>query len=175
MALLDAPTTAPEVALLRWPSERVAREHLADEGVPRLLLVEAGHVPPDDRRLDEDWIRTPADPIDLHHRLVALRRLVPEPPPFLDDSGLLWRGDRWVALGDVELALTGALLGDLGSLVRRDALRAVAWPDGGVEDRALDRGIARLRPKVASLGLWVHCVPAAGYLLEVGPADVEGR
>ena len=174
MALLDAPTTAPDVALVRWPSERAERGRLAAEGVPRLLLVAAGHAPPDEWHPDEDWIRTPADPVDLHHRLAALRRLAP-PPPYLDDAGLLWREDRWVALGDVELALVRVLLDHLGRLVRRAVLRAAAWPDGGVDARALDRGIARVRPKLAELGLRVHCVSATGYLLEVGPDHASDR
>ena len=175
MALLDAPTTAPEVAMVRWPSARAERERLATEGVPRLLLVEAGHAPPDDWRHDEDWIRTPADPLDLHHRVEALRRLSRVPTVHLDDSGLLWRGDRWVALGEVELTLVRTLLDDVGRLVRREILQAAAWPHGGVDDRALDRGIARVRPKLADLGVRVHCITAMGYLLEVDPdAALDG-
>lgn len=171
MALLDAPTTALDVVLVRWPSQRAERERLVGEGVPRLLLVEAGHAPPDDGHDHEDWIRTPADPVDLHHRLAALRRHVRVPSLHLDDSGLLWREDRWVALGEIELALVRTLLDHAGRLVRREALHAVAWPEGGVDDRALDRGIARVRPKLADLGVHVHCITATGYLLEV---DADG-
>lgn len=170
MALLDAPTTAPDVALVRWPTERAQRRRLAEEGVPRLLLVEVGHAPPDDWSDDEDWVRTPADPVDLHHRLEALRRAARTPQVHLDESGLLWRDERWVALADVELALVRLLLDPAGRLVRREALRAAAWPDGGVDDRALDRGIARVRPKLAEVGLRVHCVTATGYLIEVEAA-----
>lgn len=167
MALLDVSVTAPDVAMVRWPSGRLDRERLAHEGVPRLLLVEAGQRPPDDWSPDEDWIRTPADPVDLHHRLGVLRRLTRTPVLHLDESGLLWRDDRWVALGDVEAALVGALSDPPGSLVRREALHAAAWPDGGVDDRALDRGIARVRAKLGELSVRVHCVTGTGYLLEL--------
>ncbi len=171
MALVDTSTTALDVALVRWPSERADRDRFVADGVARLLLVEAGHAPPDDLHDHEDWIRTPADPVDLHHRLAALRRQVQVPCLHLDDSGLLWRGERWVALGDVELALVRVLLDRAGHLVRRAVLQTAAWPAGGVDERALDRGIARVRSKVAGLGLSIHCVTAMGYLLEV---DADG-
>lgn len=160
------------VAFVRWPSEHQARARMADAGVPRLLLVEPGAVPPEDWAADEDWIRIPADPVDLHHRAETLRRAATDAPGIsVDEHGLVRRGDRWVALGPVEQALVGALIERCGQVVRRAELEGAAWPAGGVESRALDRAIARARPKLAGLGLQVHCVTSTGYLLEAG--DLE--
>lgn len=173
MALLD-PLAPVAVALVRWPSERAERQRLVAEGVPRLLLVDPGAAPPEEWSPDEDWIRSPADPVDLHHRLEALRRASTAPLVQLDDSGLLWRDDGWVALGAVESALVAALLERPGRLVRRSALYDAAWPEGGVDGRALDRGIARVRPKLEGLGLEVHCVAGCGYLLVVTDDGIQG-
>lgn len=167
MALLDPPAPAAAVSLVRWPSERAERRRLAAEGVPCLLLVDPGALPPDDCSSDEDWIRSPADPIDLHHRLECLRRAAATPLVQLDEDGLLWRDHRWVALGEVELALVAALLERPGRLVGREVLYAAAWPDGGVDGRALDRGMARVRPKLEALGLQIHCVTGSGYLMVI--------
>lgn len=167
MALLDPLAPAATVALVRWPCGRAERSRLAAEGVPRLLLVEPGAQPPDDCTAEEDWIRSPADPIDLHHRLESLRRAWATPLVQVDDDGLLWRDHRWVALGVVERALVAALLDRPGRLVGREALYASAWPDGGVDARALDRGMARIRPKLEPLGIQIHCVTGSGYLLVI--------
>lgn len=175
MAILDPVAPATSVALVRWPSEAGERLRLAREGLPRLLLVDAGATPPDDCDADEDWIRSPADPVDLQSRLAALRRAATVPLVQLDECGLLWRDDRWVSLGDVELALAAALLDRPGRLVRRDALYRAAWPEGGVDHRAVDRGLARLRPKLEPLGLHLHCVTGAGYLVTIMDADLDPR
>lgn len=167
MALLDPLAPAASVALVRWPCDRAERDRLAAEGVPRLLLVEPGAQPPEDCAADEDWIRSPADPIDLQHRLQALHRAWATPLVQVDDDGLLWRDHRWVALGEVERALVVALLERPGRLVGRKVLYASAWPDGGVDTRALDRGMARIRPKLEPLGLQIHCVTGVGYLMVI--------
>ena len=160
--------TAPDasVAFVRWPSERDRRARLAETGCPRLLLVEPGAVPPDCWEVEEDWIRIPADPVDLHQRAEVLRRrCAPAPAVRLDGDGLLWRGDRWVALSPIEVALVGALVGRFGRVVRRPDLEQAAWPDDRVDARMLDRALSRCRAKLAAIELEVHRVPGAGYLL----------
>lgn len=168
MSLLAPTGVVADVVLVRWPSERRERDQLARQGIPRLLLVEVGAAPPDGWSPDEDWIRSPADPVDLHHRIGALRRTTARPEPVhLDDGGLLWRGPRWVALAPVERALLVRLLERPGRPVARGALMRAVWPDQDVEERAVDRGIARLRRKLDQLGVRIHAVHGCGYLLEV--------
>lgn len=164
----DARTTPPDttVAFVRWPSERELRSRLAETGAPRLLLVEPGAVPPDCWEVEEDWIRTPADPVDLHQRAEVLRRrCAPAPSVRLDEDGLLWQGDRWVALSPIEAALVGELVGRFGRVVARRSLEHAAWPRGGVDARMLDRALSRCRAKLAVVDLEVHRVPGTGYLL----------
>jgi len=60
-----------EVALVHWPAEEDRREELRRGGQPRLLLVEKG-APPIPTDGLEDWIRLPADDIDLRVRVEAL-------------------------------------------------------------------------------------------------------
>lgn len=161
------PTAGPSVAFVRWPSERDERGRLAEEGVPRLLLVEPGATPPETWDVDEDWIRIPADPVDLHQRSEALRRrCAPEPEVRIDEHGLLWRGEDWAALAPVEQALVEALLAQIGQLVRRNALEEAAWPGERPDARVLDRAISRVRAKIAPVGLEIHRIPGAGYLLD---------
>lgn len=160
--------TDGDVALLHWPSERLTRARLADDGVPRLLLVEPGASPPDTWDADEDWIRIPANPFDLHQRTAVLRRrCAPVPAVHIDADGLLWRGEAWVALAPVELALVEALVGRIGLLVRRGELERAGWrADLAPDSRALDRAISRVRTKLRPLDLAVRRVPGAGYVLE---------
>lgn len=168
---------SPYVAFVRWPSEAGRRRQLAAQGIARLLLVEAGHAPPDDWDSVEDWIRVPADPVDLHHRAESLRRTATGcAPVVIDEAGLLRRGDRWVALAPLEQVLAHELAERFGRLVRREALERALWPDRAVEARALDRAVTRLRAKVRAVGLSVRCVPSAGYLLEdLGRRRTEDR
>ncbi len=160
--------TDGDVAFLHWPSERLTRARLADDGVPRLLLVEPGASPPDTWAADEDWIRIPADPFDLHQRTAELRRrCAPAPQARIDDDGLLWRGEAWVALAPVELALMEVLVGRMGRLVRRAELERSGWAAGLPSDsRVLDRAISRVRAKLHPLDLAIRRVPGAGYVLE---------
>ena len=46
-----------DVALVRWPGEADKREDLTDKGVPRLLLLEDGVMPPATQDCLEDWVR----------------------------------------------------------------------------------------------------------------------
>jgi DNA-binding winged helix-turn-helix (wHTH) protein len=157
-----------EVALVQWPAERNRREELRRTGQPRLLLVERGAPPiPDD--VLEDWIRLPADDLDLRVRVEALRRrtdgdvaAVPE----LDHDGVLRLGDRWVSLPPVESRLTGALLARFGAVVSRDVLTDAGWPGGSPGRNALDVHVLRLRRRLSPLRLAIRTIRSRGYLLE---------
>ena len=161
------------VALIRWPSEAGDRWRIAEAGLPRLLLVEAGAAPPDSWESDEDWIRVPADPVDLHHRAETLRRrwAAVEADVVIDDDGLVWRDGSWAALAPIELALVEWLVDRQGQVVRRDDLEQAAWPDEGHGSRALDRAISRARVKLHPLGLEIHRIPSCGYLLDIDRSD----
>src|SRR5687767_8771005 len=113
-----------DVVLVRWPAEESRRVELRDSGVPRLLLVENGTPPPRTSDDLEDWVRVPADEVDLHARVDNLSRrvqsrlaLVPE----LDDDGVLRTGAEWVPLPPVEARLTYALLDRYRSVVSRES------------------------------------------------------
>jgi DNA-binding response OmpR family regulator len=159
-----------DVVLVRWPSDQAARDRLAGENVPRLLLVEGDVGPPAVDDDLEDWIRVPADEVDLHARVEALERRarartagVPE----LDDDGVLRVSGAWVPLPPVEARLTAALLDRYGAVVSREALARAGWPDGAPGRNALDVHVLRLRRRVGPLGLAIRTVRSRGYLLEL--------
>lgn len=156
------------VSLVRWPAERDRRETLRRAGEPRLLLVEQGAPPlPSDHR--EDWIRLPADDVDLRARVEALRlRLDTGSParPELDDDGVLRMGDKWVALPPVEARIAAVLVGRFGAVVSRSMLTTAGWPSGAPGRNALDVHVLRLRRRLAPLELAIRTVRSRGYLLE---------
>jgi DNA-binding response OmpR family regulator len=124
----------------------------------------------------EDWIRLPADDLDLRVRVEALRRRTDSDAgavPVLDDDGVLRLGDRWVSLPPVEARLTHALLERFGAVVSRDALARSGWPGGSPGRNALDVHVLRLRRRLAPLRLAIRTVRSRGYLLE--RADAGGQ
>ncbi|HZM39191.1 MAG TPA: winged helix-turn-helix domain-containing protein [Acidimicrobiales bacterium] len=164
-----------EVALVHWPAEQDRREQLRRAGQPRLLLVERGAPPIPTDEL-EDWIRLPADDLDLRVRVEALRRRTDGDAgsvPVLDDDGVLRLGDRWVSLPPVEARLTAALLERFGAVVSRDLLARSGWPGGSPGRNALDVHVLRLRRRLAPLRLAIRTVRSRGYLLE--RADGSGQ
>jgi DNA-binding response OmpR family regulator len=164
-----------DVTLLRWPTEADRRDRLAEDGVPRLLLVEPGSEPPPPVNCLEDWIRVPAADSDVRARIemLAARAGYHAPPaPDLDDDGLLRFGTDWVSLPPVESRLTRALLQRYGGVVSRDALARAGWPDGAPGRNALDVHVLRLRRRLAPIGLVIRTVRSRGYLLE-GPGALS--
>jgi DNA-binding response OmpR family regulator len=157
------------VAVVRWPSEAALRTKLARAGRPCLLLVEPDGVPPvPDADGVEDWARDDADPIELYVRCERLRRrAAARLPPVLDGDGLVWRGERWVALSAFEAVAAAPLLANLGAVVSRAELLAHLRP-GAADDemRVVDRAVRRLRHRLAPLGLRVRLVRSVGFLLE---------
>ncbi len=158
-----------DVTLVRWPTEAVRRERLAEGGVPRLLLVESGAEPPAPANCLEDWIRVPAADADVRARIemLSLRAAHHEPPvPVLDGDGLLRAGGGWVSLPPVEARLTRVLLQRYGAVVSRDALARAGWPEGAPGRNALDVHVLRLRRRLMPVGLAIRTVRSRGYLLE---------
>lgn len=165
-----------DVVLVHWPAEERTRSALRDQGVPRVLLVEGTAPPPalvDDL---EDWIRVPADEVDLHARVDAIGRRCRERTagkPTLDDDGVLRFGDAWVPLPPVEARITGALLERSGAVVSRDALGRAGWPGGAPGRNALDVHVLRLRRRLRPVGLAIRTVRSRGYLLERASSAVS--
>ena len=159
-----------DVTLVRWPAELSRRERLADEGLPRLLLVEGGELPPGVVDVVEDWIRVPADEADIRARVATLQAryeaLIQGVAPLLDDDGVIRVGAAWVSLPPVEARLTTALLERFGMVVSREMLANSGWPDGAPGRNALDVHVLRMRRRLAPLGLVIRTVRSRGYLLE---------
>ena len=158
-----------EVALVRWPAEQARYRTLCDEGVPRLLLVEDGPPPVATADCFEDWVRVPADEIDVRTRVEALRLRVESAGPTtpeLDQDGVLRFNRSWASLPPVEARLTAALIDRFGAVVSREALARAGWPDGAPGRNALDVHVLRLRRRLAPLGLGITTVRSRGYLLE---------
>jgi len=164
------PTVAGvEVVLVRWPHEAERRARLEREGVPRLLLVEDGSAPPFVEDPLEDWVRVPAQELDVRARLDTLslrsRRAAPALPT-LDEDGVLRFQGGWASLPPVEARLTEILLERFGAVVSRDALARAGWPEGAPGRNALDVHVLRLRRRIAPVGLVIRTVRSRGYLLE---------
>ncbi len=158
-----------DVVLVRWPTESERRRRLQMEGIPRLLLIEEGHPPPHPEDCIEDWIRVPADDIDVRVRVEGLASRasahVTEAPD-LDPYGVLRFSANWVSLPPVEARLTRALVDRFGAVVGREALARAGWPDGAPGRNALDVHVLRLRRRLAQVGLSIKTVRSRGYLLE---------
>ncbi len=168
----DAPL---DVALLRWPEDAALRHRLAVARRPRLLLVAADHMPPVAADEIEDWIRFPIDPDDLEARtttlLVRASRVIPRPfSVTLDSDDVAHADGRWAALAPLEARALARLLARPGETVARRVLVEACWPEQQPEDlRALDSVVRRLRRRVAPLGLRIHTVPRAGFILDHVP------
>lgn len=158
-----------KVAHLRWPHERARREHLRRQRWPRLLLLDEGTPPPDEVDEFEDWIRLPADDLDVkaraEHLIQRSRRCLAATPSL--EGGVLRVGDDWVSLSPLEARLTGLLLERMGAVVSREALARVGWPAGTNARNTLDVHLVRLRRRLSGVGLAIHTVRSRGYLLEL--------
>jgi hypothetical protein len=174
--ILSAPVGGPAslVELVDWPDHDRRRVALAAAGRPRLLLVAPDAPPPICVDPLEDWVRLPADPVDVDHRRALLAHRAGRHPdvPVLDVDGVLRRGRHLAILPPVEARLAEALLAQAGRVVARERLLAAGWPErrfaGPTDDgRALDGRIKLLRRRLAPLGLEVHTVRGVGFLLHL--------
>jgi hypothetical protein len=155
-----------EVHLVRWPAEAGDRRRFGEMGELCLLLVEPNELPPDDVRRSEDWVRSTADPIEVHWRIERLRALNPRPvgPPEVDDDNIVSFGGQWLPLGPRDAGLVRVLCAQYGNLVHRDELRSTAG--ASLTDAALSVRLFRLRRQLAPLGLNIATVRGRGYVLE---------
>lgn len=158
-----------DVALVRWPGEADRRAHLAEQHLPRLLLLDHGADPPEILGCLEDWIRLPASESDLRARVQGLAgrgRNHLRDRPEIDSHGVLRFRDGRVTLPPVESRLAGALVERFGAVVGRDTLRRRVWPGSSPGRNVLDVHVLRLRRRLAPLGLAIRTVRSRGYMLE---------
>jgi hypothetical protein len=158
-----------DVALVRWPGEADKREDLTDKGVPRLLLLEDGVMPPAAPDCLEDWVRLGSGEGDVRARMATLESRVAvhrSQVPELDPDGVLRYGEKWVSLPPVESRLAAAMLDRYGAVVSRDGLAKAGWPTGTSGRNALDVHILRLRRRIQPISLVIRTVRSRGYLLE---------
>jgi two-component system OmpR family response regulator len=158
-----------EVALVRWPEDEERLERLRAGHLPRLLLVEEDAPPPLTADPFEDWVRLPASDTDVRARVECLRTRTEGSrvaEPTLDHHDVLRFGDGWVSVPPVEARLLRRLIERYGSVVGRDVLTHVGWPDREPGRNALDVHVLRLRRRIEPVGLVVRTVRSRGYLLE---------
>jgi DNA-binding winged helix-turn-helix (wHTH) protein len=84
--------------------------------------------------------------------------------PLLDEYGLLWVGTAWVALTTIQESLLRYLIERRGSVVSRASLTEAVWP-GCSAARQLDVPMARLRRRIAPLGLRIVTIRGRGFML----------
>jgi two-component system, OmpR family, response regulator len=171
---MSTPTVDPaDVPIVRWPDQEPVRRRLADLRLPRLLLVPLYADPPEVVDQLEDWLREPADPVDLVARARTLRRRAArtEPPAVLDSDGLLRLGDRWVAIPDAQLPLVRLLLARFDRLVRTEELtQAYVATGGSGHASSIKTVVARLASRFADVGLALTTVRGRGVVLSHRPS-----
>ena len=157
-----------DVALIQWPSDESLRAHLAQEGHPRLLLVESEADPPICADALEDWVRLPVSRADRNARIRSLEERsghdIREHPLIHPDGTLEYRGST-VQLSEMQTRLVGPLIHRFGAVVSRDELSARAWPGTDTTANNLDVTIGRLRHQLGAAGLMIRTVRSRGYLL----------
>lgn len=160
------PPEAP-VALLRWPEQDDERRRLAERGEPRILVTAPGTTPPSLLDPLEAWIVDDAGAGAVVDAVVGLRRTArAQGRPRLDDDGLLWFQDRWVAVSEAQLQIVGLLVRNFGRVVRYEALHEAYGRSGReVTARAFRSVIHRLGVRLADVGLRLHSVKRQGVLL----------
>jgi len=162
-----APAVGAGVEMVRWPEGASRRAELAEQGVPRLLLVGQGVTPPP-LAPDEDWIRLPADERDVWARLQRLELLRQRRGrrPRLTESGVLDYAGHKVALTLDQRTLLGPLVERFGQVVGWDDLVDALWPEGGGTVEQAIEACGHLRVRIAPTGLSLHAIGHRGLLLD---------
>jgi DNA-binding response OmpR family regulator len=161
-----------DVALIKWPSDESLRLDLAEQGHPRLLLVEPEADPPECTDILEDWVRLPVSRQDRNARIRTLESRVGEsraPVPTIDDHGMLEYRDLRTQLSPIQTELVKPMIDRFGAVVPRDRLIAAGWPEGETTANTLDVTMGRLRRQLFNVGLKIRTVRSRGYLLTDAP------
>lgn len=117
----------------------------------------------------EDWIRIPADRLDVRARISGLIRRVDHPDrrlPEIDETGRLVYGPAQVAMPPIEARILARLIEAFGTVVPRPELLDAVWPKNPPHRNVLDVHLVRLRRRIASTGLQIRTVRSRGVLLE---------
>jgi hypothetical protein len=161
-------STAQPVTLVRWPEQRALRDDLASAGAPRLLVIPTDcPVPPVHDTL-EDWIREPVGHAELSTRCATLERRFARGAqrPLVDRDGLVWFGDRWIALPESQVPIIGLLVRRFGEVVADDEIAATHVQGGSsAHPEALKATMSRVARRVGTIGLLTTRVRARGYNL----------
>ena len=156
------------IAIVNWPADQDRLHDLREQGVARLVIVGEHDEPPRTRDALEDWVRVPALDSDVQARVATLelRAASAHEVPEIDPDGLLRFRGRIVVLSPVELRLAQALVDGFGIIVSCETLAHAGWPEGVPSEHSFRVGIARLRQRLAPLGLRITALrPGRGYLL----------
>jgi len=165
------------VELVEWPGQTTLRSALARAGVPRLLLVDPAHEPPNPLGLGEDWVRSSATDDELvagaEHLLERMAEYAAVAPTLGSDR-VLTRAGASVALSPSEATIVTRLLEQAGSVVARDQLERLLWPDGKVPGhRSLDYVVQRLRRRIANLDICINTARGRGFVIYIDESRRE--
>jgi DNA-binding response OmpR family regulator len=159
------------VELVGWPEQATLRSALARAGVPRLLLIKPPGGPPDPLGLGEDWVRLPADDDVVIYKAEGLLARMAEyatVAPTIGADRVLRRAGASVALSPSEAKIIGRLLDHSGTVVSRDELELLLWPEGTAPgQRSLDYVVQRLRRRIADLDICINTSRGRGFVIYV--------
>jgi len=167
---------AADVVVVHWPEQHDEIKRLADQRVPRLLLVAPAADPPEGSDLLQDWVRLPGDERDVRARLTGLRRRAADldSAPVVDQHGRLVFRHRWVQLSPIHERLIRRLIESIDGVASESSLLDRGWPGGDPSSNALRVHLHRLRRLVAPLGLEIRGVRNEGWVLQVSHNAVRG-
>ena len=163
-------------AVLAWPRDRRHLERLDAVGIPRLLLVAAGEIPPP-RGLLQDSVVLPASAAEIHRRLARLcrsaaTRRVHAGPPVVGADRRLQLGRHHVDLPPCVTDLARALASQFDTPISEAVLLGTLPPDLRSRHH-LAAWVAKLSNLIEVLGL--ESVPAGHdrYLMRRSRALLE--
>ncbi|GGY73545.1 hypothetical protein GCM10010363_63310 [Streptomyces omiyaensis] len=157
-----------DVVFVRWPAQADLRTRYRKEGVPRLLVVEAGAQPPISNDPVEDWIRPPVSRDDLEARVKALQnRFDSCRVPTIDSTGTLSYGPNSITISTTQTELMRLLIDRFGEVVyRAEFVECLAMRTPTLNRNSLDLHIMRLRRRLLPIDLSIRTVWGRGYMLE---------
>ncbi len=155
-----------DVVILSWPEQIDERDRLDQIGIPHLWLVEPGVEPPVANSCLEDWLRLPAEDVDVRCRLSSLTRRAAHHPsrPSLDEHGQLFHNGAIALLTPVDQELATPLIAQFGEPVSEPELMRAASHDRG-NGQTLRLHMSRLRRRLEPVGLTVTCIRGYGYAM----------